>query len=150
MLLARYLFVGGIATVVDVGVFSLFSEVFSVDYRIAIIIGFSFGVVTNFALCNWVVFIGKRKPLWLVFVRHYVSSLSVLATNEVMMISLVELFNFKNLVPAKIMSSGVAFAFNFLIKKFYVYNDSYYKSSIYKKSMTNESLSSMTKRRSRR
>jgi putative flippase GtrA len=142
--LFQYLFVGGIATVVDVGMFSFFAQALNIDYRIAIVLGFSFGVVVNFALCNWVVFVGKRKPWWAVFARHYLASLSVLAINEVMMISLVEIFDFKNLILAKIMSSGVAFILNFGIKKSYVYNDNRYN-----KSVTGSSKSLLFERRSR-
>lgn len=123
----QYFFVGGTAAIVDVGMFSLFSQVFLIDYRIAIVLAFTFGVFANFSLCNWIVFVGKRKPLWLVFVRHYVSSLSVLVVNEIVMISLVEFFNFEKLVIAKIMSTGAAFIINFFLKKRYVYNDAYYK-----------------------
>lgn len=136
--LLRYLFVGGIATTVDVAMFALFSQVFLIDYRIAIVLGFSFGVLTNFSLCNWLVFPGKRSPLWLVFLRHYLASISGLLSNEIMMISLVEVFHFKNLVLAKIMSSAVAFVLNFTTKKLYVYNNSFYKDS--KKNKSTPSL----------
>ncbi|MEM6837760.1 MAG: GtrA family protein [Cyanobacteria bacterium P01_C01_bin.120] len=143
--LFQYLFVGGIATVVDVGMFSLFTQAFGIDYRIAVVLGFCFGVLTNFSLCNWIVFAGKRKPLWLVFVRHYIASLSVLVSNEIMMISFVEIFNFKNLVLAKIISSGVAFVFNFALKKAYVYNDANYK-----RSASSPPMPTLTERRSQR
>ena len=43
------------------------------------------------------------------------------------MITLVELLQFNNLVLAKVIGTGVAFFFNFIIKKIYVYNDAYYK-----------------------
>ena|GEM_PF-6150126 len=61
------------------------------------------------------------------------------------MISLIEIFNFQNLILAKIMSSGVAFILNFAIKKNYVYNDKRYKESI-----TNSSKALLLERRSRR
>lgn len=128
--LFQYFFVGGIATIVDVGMFSLFSHFFLIDYRIAIVLGFIFGAFTNFSLCNWVVFAGNRRPLWLVFIRHYIASLSVLFINEISMITLVEFFAFDRLILAKIMSSGLAFSVNFFIKKIYVYNDSCYANSI--------------------
>lgn len=123
----QYFFVGGVATGVDVGFFSLFSLLFRVDYRIAIVLGFLFGVATNFSLCNWVVFPGRRRPLWLVFARHLLASSAVLLVNEVVMISLVELFKYENLVMAKLMSSGMAFLINFFIKKRYVYNNVFYE-----------------------
>lgn len=124
--LYRYTFVGGAAAVVDIGSFALFSGTFQIDYRIATIFSFTLGALVNFSLCNWLVFKGKLAPLWLVFIRHYLSGIYGLLINEVSMISLVELLRFEQLILAKIISTGVAFIFNFLIKKFYVYNNSYY------------------------
>ncbi|MEM1369736.1 MAG: GtrA family protein [Cyanobacteria bacterium P01_H01_bin.15] len=124
--LYRYTFVGGAAAVVDISSFALFSEIFQIDYRIATIFSFTLGALVNFSLCNWLVFRGKLSPLWLVFIRHYFSGIYGLLINEVSMITLVELLEFEQLIPAKIISTGVAFIFNFLIKKFYVYNNSYY------------------------
>ncbi|MEM9945851.1 MAG: GtrA family protein [Cyanobacteria bacterium P01_D01_bin.36] len=127
--LFRYLFVGGAAMIVDVSMFAVFSKVFLIDYRVAVVLGFACGVATNFSLCNWIVFRGKLSPLWLVFARHCAASLYALLANEIVMISLVEFLSFKNLILAKIISSGVAFIFNFAIKKLYVYNTAYYQKS---------------------
>lgn len=127
--LVRYFFVGGTAAVVDIGAFAFFSQALLIDYRIAVVFAFSFGVLANFSLCNWLVFRGKLSPLWLVFVRHYLSSISGLVANEIVMITLVEGFQFERLILAKVIGTGVAFFFNFAIKKFYVYNDAFYKRS---------------------
>ncbi|MEM9002161.1 MAG: GtrA family protein [Cyanobacteria bacterium P01_F01_bin.86] len=124
--LYRYTFVGGAAAVVDISSFAIFSEIFHIDYRIAVVFSFTLGALVNFSLCNWLVFQGKLSPLWLVFVRHYLSGIYGLLINELAMITLVELLQFEQLILAKIISTGVAFVFNFLIKKFYVYNNSYY------------------------
>lgn len=111
--------------VVDVSMFAVFSKVFLIDYRIAVVLGFACGVVTNFSLCNWIVFGRQSLPLWHVFTKHCFASLYALLANEIVMISLVEFLDFENLVLAKVISSGIAFVFNFAIKKFYVYNNAY-------------------------
>ncbi|MEM7793017.1 MAG: GtrA family protein [Cyanobacteria bacterium P01_C01_bin.118] len=126
--LYRYTFVGGAAAIVDIGSFALFSQVFQIDYRVAVIFSFTLGALVNFSLCNLLVFRRKLSPIWLVFVRHYLSGIYGLLINEVSMITLVELLRFDQLILAKTISTGVAFIFNFLIKKFYVYNNSYYSS----------------------
>lgn len=110
--LFRYFFVGGTAAVVDICAFAFFSQVLLIDYRIAIVFAFSIGVLANFSLCNWIVFRGQLSPLWLVFMRHYFSSISGLLANEVVMITLVELFQFERLILAKVIGTGVAFFFN--------------------------------------
>ena len=124
--LYRYTFVGGVAAVVDIGSFAIFSGIFQIDYRIATILSFTLGALTNFSLCNRLVFKGKLSPLWLVFIRHYLSGIYGLLINEISMITLVEFAGFEQLIIAKIISTGIAFIFNFLIKKFYVYNSSNY------------------------
>ena len=127
--LYRYFFVGGTAAVVDICAFAFFSQILLIDYRIAVVFAFSVGVLVNFSLCNWLVFRGKLSPLWLVFTRHYLSSISGLIANEVVMITLVEGFQFERLILAKVMGTGVAFFVNFATKKFYVYNYAFYKQS---------------------
>ncbi|MDB9529339.1 GtrA family protein [Oscillatoria sp. CS-180] len=127
--LFRYFFVGGTAAVVDIAFFAFFTKFLSIDYRIAVVFSFSLGVLTNFSLCNWLVFRGKLSPLWLVFIRHYLSSIYGLLANEVVMITLVELLQFERLILAKVVGTGIAFFLNFAIKKIYVYNDAYYKKS---------------------
>lgn len=124
--LLRYGVVGGIAAIVDIGSFAIFTRYFSIDYRIAILFSFSLGVLTNFSICNAFVFKQKLSPIWLVFARHYWSSLSGLLLNELFMIFMVEFVRFKYLIVAKIIGTGIAFINNFLIKKFYVYNNGFY------------------------
>ncbi|NET33296.1 MAG: GtrA family protein [Cyanothece sp. SIO1E1] len=123
----RYFIVGGTAAIVDIGTFAVFSRYFLIDYRIALALSFSLGVLTNFSICNIFVFKRQLSPLWLVFTRHYLSSFYGLLSNEIIVILLVEFIHYENLILAKIFSTGITFINNFLIKKFYVYNDFYYK-----------------------
>lgn len=124
--LLRYGVVGGIAAIVDIGSFAVFTRYFAIDYRIALLFSFSLGVLTNFSICNTFVFKQKLSPIWLVLSRHYWSSLYGLFLNEAFMIFMVEFLHFNYLIVAKIIGTGIAFINNFLIKKFYVYNNGFY------------------------
>lgn len=48
--LLRYLVVGGAATLVDMGIATVFSKLLSVDELIASAVGFAFGMVVNFLI----------------------------------------------------------------------------------------------------
>ncbi len=121
--LIRYAFVGGIAATVDVGTFSFFAIYLSLDYRIAILLGFTLGTLTNFAISNAFVFDRKSLPVWVACIRHYVSSLGGLATNEVVMIALIELAQFEHLFLAKLIATGCAFVTNFILIKYFAFNE---------------------------
>jgi putative flippase GtrA len=120
--LFRYTFVGGTAALVDYGSFVVFAIYFSIDYRLAVFFSFSLGTLTNFVLCNAFVFDRKSLSIWLACVRHYVSSVGGLLTNEMVMIFMVEILNFKNLLIARILAMACAFVVNFLLIKFYAFN----------------------------
>jgi len=120
--LFRYTFVGGTAALVDIGFFSIFVYYFLIDYRLAVFFSFSLGTLTNFVLCNAFVFDRKSLPIWLACIRHYLSSLGGLATNEIVMIFLVEILHFDHLLAAKIIATASAFLTNFLLIKFYAFN----------------------------
>ena len=121
--LFRYFFVGGAAALVDIGSFTLIMRYFIIDYKIAIFLSFTLGTLANFTLCN--IFVFERKSLSIVHtgIRHYLSSLGGLFTNEIVMIFLIDIINFKTLLVAKIIATGCAFIVNFSLIKFYAFND---------------------------
>ena len=120
--LFQYLFVGGIAALVDIGSFKVLVGYFSIDYRLSVFLSFSLGTLTNFSLCNAFIFRRKSLPIWLACARHYLSSLGGLTTNLVVMLFLVEILHLPHLLAAKTVATGSAFVINFLLIKFYAFN----------------------------
>jgi putative flippase GtrA len=118
----KYFFTGGIAAVIDIGSFLLFSISLHIDYRISIVLSFTLGTLTNFFICNAFVFERKSLSLFAAAYRHYLSSLGGLVTNEIVMMLLIELLNFSNLLIAKLIATAAAFMVNFLLIKFYAFN----------------------------
>ena len=117
----KYFIAGAVAAIVDITFFMIFVNVFFVDYRIAIFLGFTLGTLTNFALCNAFVFDRKSLTILNSCARHYVSSLGGLVTNEVVVISLVDFIGFGMLI-SKIAATFAAFAVNFILIKYFAFN----------------------------
>lgn len=118
---SKYFFSGAIASLVDIFSFIIFVSVFSIDYRISIFLGFTLGTLTNFAICNAFVFDRKTLSLWNSCARHYFSSLGGLATNEFVIIYLVEFMTF-GFLTSKIIATFAAFVVNFLMIKYFAFN----------------------------
>lgn len=121
--LFKYFFVGGMAAIVDIGSFGVFAKIFSIDYRISIFLSFTAGTIVNFILANFFVFNRKDLPLLIAGIRHYISSLGGLLTNELVMLFLIEIINFNHLMIAKIISTLSAFFVNFFLIKFFAFNN---------------------------
>ncbi len=118
----KYFFAGGIAAILDISSFMLFTSVLLIDYRISLFFSFTFGTLTNFLLCNKYIFSRGEMSVIKTMIRHYTSSLGGLATNEIVAIILVEILNFKSLFIVKIIATIFAFIINFILIKFYAFN----------------------------
>ncbi len=57
----RYIFVGGIAAVVNIGSLYIFTDVFHLYYLISNIFGFVLGLITNYLLSKVLVFAKEQK-----------------------------------------------------------------------------------------
>lgn len=57
----RYIFVGGIAAVVNIGALYIFTDVFHLYYLVSNILGFILGLITNYLLSKVLVFAKEKK-----------------------------------------------------------------------------------------
>lgn len=118
----RYAGAGGVAAVVDIGTFDVFTRRCHIDYRVAVIMSLTLGALTNFVLSNAFVFDRKSLSLWHAAVRHYLASLGGLAVNEIVLIALLSGFKLSSQLVAKIIATGVAFFVNFAVMKMCAFN----------------------------
>lgn len=118
----RYFLVGGIAAIVDISSFMLFVKGMHIDYRLAAVFSFTAGTLTNYMLANAFVFDRGRLAFLEAGVRHYFSSLGGLAVNEAVLILLIGSFELQPLL-AKLVATGAAFGANFVMIKFFAFND---------------------------
>lgn len=118
----RYIFAGGLAAIVDIGIFMLLAKIFFIDYRIAVFFSFTLGTITNFFLSNSFIFDRKELPLWIAGLRHYLSSTGGLLTNEAVLIILIGIIKYDNLFLSKLAATGIAFLVNFSLIKYFAFN----------------------------
>ena len=123
-----YFFVGGMAALVEWGMFFIFSNLLHIYYQGATILAFLFSTMTNWWLGRNITFKDsayqsqKRKELILIFA---VSAIG-LFLNMILMYVWVSLLgmntDFKKMI-GKIAATGVVFFWNFFIRKYVVYKE---------------------------
>lgn len=121
----RYFVTGGLAFVVDFGVFALALYYFEVHYLLANLIGLMFGNVVNYLLSlGWVFSAEKRKMekhRLLEIVVFVIISLVGVGLNELLMFLLVGYGNFNEML-SKIVAAGIVLIYNFLARKFILFH----------------------------
>lgn len=122
--LFRYLWVGGVAFVVDIGSLALLTEVFGVHYLASAAVAFMLGLFTNFIISVFWVFqqstVSNRFAEFAVFAAVGVIGLLL---NEAILWTFTEYFHFHYL-HSKIISTIVVFSWNFAARKFLLYRTS--------------------------
>lgn len=121
----RYFVTGGLAFVVDFGVFSLALYYYEIHYLIANLIGLMAGNVVNYLLSlGWVFSAEKRKMekhRLLEIVVFVIISLVGVGLNELLMFLLVGYGNFNEML-SKIVAAGIVLIYNFLARKFILFH----------------------------
>ena len=115
----RYGIVGGIAAVVNIGMLYVFTEFLGLHYIISNILAFTLGLITNYLLSVRYVFSKERKKdRKLEFIVHAVIGIIGLCLDTL----LVYLFTEKvrlYCMTSKIISTGIAFGYNFMARKMF-------------------------------
>ena len=120
----RYFVTGGLAFIVDFGVFSLTLYYFDVHYLVANLIGLMAGNVVNYLLSlGWVFSAEKRKMekhRMLEITVFVIISLVGMGLNELLMLLMVGYVSLNEMF-SKIISAGVVLVYNFLARKFILF-----------------------------
>lgn len=110
--------IGLLATLLEWGLFYLFSEFFNIYYLISVIIAYSFSTVFNYIFSViWVFNVEKNNEKK--FVIFLICSLIGLTINEVLMLVFVELFMIYTFV-SKIIATLIVMIYNFITRKIFV------------------------------
>lgn len=119
-----YLIVGGLATLVEWGVFRVLTYSFQIQYLLATAIAFSFSTFANWAFGRLLVF---KKAAGQSLLREigaiYLASIGGLLLNLLIMFLLVQ-FLAVGEMTAKIIATILVFAYNYLIRKRLIYKKS--------------------------
>lgn len=120
--LFRYLFVGGIATVVDWGVLFGLTELFNVHKMVSAVFGFVAGLSTNYLLSKLLVFRANeaRTNGMLEFLGYAVIGLIGLGITELILL-LGNSFPTVHYMAFKAVATVVVLAWNYLARKILLY-----------------------------
>ncbi len=117
----RYIFVGGIATLIDFGLLYLFTEYAKIFYLVSTILSFTVSVIVhNYLSMNWV-FKGRASGKKLFeFAAFTVIALIGLGLNVLLMWIFTEHFRFYYLL-SKVFATILVFLWNFIARKWFVF-----------------------------
>lgn len=118
----RYGFVGGIAFIVDYGTLFLFTSYVGVPYLWSAAIAFCLGLVTNYLLSiSWVFRRNESMKGWQEFLIFAVIGIVGLGFNELIMYVGTDILHCYYMV-SKLISTGIVFFWNFLARKYMLFN----------------------------
>lgn len=113
----RYLFVGGFAAVVNIGTLHVFTEYIKLYYLWSNIIGFIFGLLTNYLLSRWLIFSAEKTDKeFLEFISYAIIGILGLGIDTLIMWIGTSLLGVYYMLT-KIISTGIVFVWNFSIRK---------------------------------
>ena len=118
----RYIFVGGVATIVDWGILVLLTECLTMQPLVAAVFAFVAGLITNFILSKLFVFkanVTKVTPAW-EFLTYAFSGVIGLGLTEIIMFCCTAWLNWYYML-AKVIATGVVLIWNYLSRKILLY-----------------------------
>lgn len=111
--------VGGLAFLIDYGIYALLTQVFSVYYILASVISFSLSVIFNYILSiTWVFDVNKKQGIK-EFIIFIVLSVIGLILNSLILYLSVELLHIHNLI-GKIIATIIVMIYNFITRKIFI------------------------------
>lgn len=118
----RYLFVGGIATIVDGGILFILTDFAHIYHLISAAIAFIFGLLANFYLSKLLVFKGSKVNLSLSaeFIGCAVVGTIGLIFTELILILFTDFFAIHYMI-SKIIATVIVFLWNYVARKKLIY-----------------------------
>ena len=118
----RYIFVGGIATVVDWGVLFLLTDFAEIHHLISAIIAFAAGLITNFLLSKALVFNGNEARVNPVmeFISYGVIGVVGLGITELIMFLITDCLH-QHYMLSKVIATVIVLVWNYLARKLIIY-----------------------------
>ncbi len=118
----RYLFVGGVATIVDWGVLYVMTSVLGVYYLYSSIASFMAGLLTNFILSKLLVFKASEARVnpWMEFLGYALIGVVGLGITELILYVMTDLLGVYYMV-SKVVATVVVLAWNYIARKKILY-----------------------------
>ncbi|MBQ9673161.1 MAG: GtrA family protein [Ruminococcus sp.] len=120
----RYVFVGGIATVVDWGVLFLSTDFFHIYHMVSTIIAFIAGLITNFLLSKLIVFKANeaRVNAAMEFVSYTVIGVIGLVITEIIMFLFTNCWSLYYML-SKVIATIIVLVWNYTARKLIIYKN---------------------------
>ena len=118
----RYVFVGGIATIVDWGVLFVLTDFAQIYHLISAIISFIAGLVVNFILSKLLVFKASKARVnaFMEFVSYAIIGVIGLGITELIMFLLTDKWTLHYMI-SKVIATIVVLAWNYIARKKIIY-----------------------------
>ena len=120
--LFRYMFVGGIATVVDMGTLFILTDFVHIYHLVSAIIAFIAGLITNFLLSKLLVFKANEARVNAVmeFVSYGIIGVIGLGITELILLLFTDYWGIHYML-SKIIATVVVLAWNYIARKLIIY-----------------------------
>lgn len=118
----RYVFVGGIATVVDWGILFLLTDFARIHHLISAVIAFTGGLITNFFLSRLLVFKANEARVNAVmeFLSYTLIGIIGLGITELILFLLTDCGQLHYML-SKVIATVIVLAWNYIARKLFVY-----------------------------
>ena len=114
--LLKFGIVGGIAFIIDYGVYTILFQIFHLYYVIASIISFTISFLFNYILSIKWVFVAKNKQTTKDFIIFLLLSLIGLLINSIILYISVEYIHINEMI-SKIIATFIVMIYNFITRK---------------------------------
>ena len=111
--------VGGLAFIIDYGIFTLLTQIFNIHYLVSSIISFSVSVIFNYIMSiKWVFDVNKKQDTkdFIVFI---VLSVIGLGLNSLIMYISVDIISIHEMI-SKIIATFIVMIYNFITRKIFI------------------------------
>ncbi len=111
--------VGGLAFIIDYGIFTLLTQIFNIHYLVSSIISFSVSVIFNYIMSiKWVFDVNKKQDTkdFIVFI---VLSVIGLGLNSLIMYISVDIISIHEMI-SKIVATFIVMIYNFITRKIFI------------------------------
>jgi len=124
MKIIKYFFVGAIAALTDISLFYIFARLLGYNYLIVAFFSFIIATFVNYILSIMYVFksgikFSKKKEISLIYI---ISSIALLI-NQISLYVLIDLITVE-MTLSKVIATIIAFFWNYLIRRNYIFKDS--------------------------
>lgn len=122
----RYAVVGGVATVVDWGLFYIVGVVLNFHYQVALLVSLLLGTVTNYCLNKIFTFKNKSTRIAEQFGTHVVVSGIAFLLSLALMYLFIDIFQMAKM-SGRIITTAILLGVNYLMHKNLTFNDKFFK-----------------------